>query len=126
MRTETSVPLITGLWLGSQWQGWARLRALSGADEALLETSGAPAQRVTALLAAAIVSMGVVPVSEDTVRSLTIGDRERLVFALHAISFGGQIDVVVNCARDECRERIELPLDLAELLARVTEAPTKA
>jgi phage FluMu protein gp41 len=126
MRTEITVPLITGLWQGGHWQARATLRALTGADEALLLEAGAmlPAQRVTALLAAATLSIGdIAPVSYETVRSLTIGDRERLMFALHAISFGAQIDVVVNCAQASCGERIELPLDLTELLAAPAHVP---
>lgn len=128
MRTETIVPLINGLWHGGHWQGRAVLRPLTGADEALLLDAGhtaLPAHLVTALLAATTLSIGdIAPISHDVARGLTIGDRERLLLALHAVSFGAQIDVVVQCAHAPCGERIELPLNLMELLAAPALGPT--
>src|SRR3954466_1377526 len=111
MGTETIVPLIAGVWHGGQRQSRAVLRPLNGADEALLLEAGnaaLPAHRITALLAATTMSVGdIAPVSHNVARRLTIGDRERLLLALHAISFGPQVDVVVPCACEQCAERVE-------------------
>ena len=129
MRSETIVPLINGLWHGGQWHGRAVLRPLSGAEETLLSEAGAalPAQLTTWLITATTRSIGEVePVSHESARALTIGDRERLLLALHAISFAPQIDVVVRCAHAACGERIELALNLAQLLAAPPASPPPA
>ncbi|HEX8168733.1 MAG TPA: hypothetical protein VF601_23475 [Beijerinckiaceae bacterium] len=129
MRTETVVPLVNGVEHGGHRQGRAALRPLTGAEELLLEAGHAalPAHRATALLAATISSIGEIdPVSSDTARSLTVGDRERLLLALHAISFGARVDVVAQCTHAPCGERIELPLDLMELAAMPAPGPGAA
>ena len=125
MRTEAIVPLMHGVWRDGRRHGRAVLRPLCGADEALLLDAGPlPVQRATALLAAATLSIGeIVPVTREIANSLTIGDRERLLLALHAVSFGAQIDVVARCADPECHERIELPVTLSELFGGAGEAP---
>ena len=117
MSNGATVRLRHGLHEGGAWQRVAVLRPLCGADELALEESGKlPAQRVTALLAAVLQSIGVVrPVGAVEVRRLTVGDRERLVLALHAASFAPQVECLVTCAA--CGATVEIALDLREVLA---------
>jgi hypothetical protein len=104
----------------------AVLRPLRGADElALEEVEELPARRVTALLAAAVTSIGPVsPMTPGLIRRLTIGDRERLVFALHAATFGTSVDTVVTCPT--CGTVTEVPLDLHSVLALHEHEPADA
>ena len=98
--------------------GW--LRALTGADEALSSKptpDASPAARVTALLAAVTTRIGdAAPVTPDLVRSLTIGDRERLLLGLAAGTFGPDLDVVARCPAPDCGELIELSLSLGDFI----------
>jgi hypothetical protein len=121
MRTGTIVPLSNGLWQDGHCHEQALVRPLTGADEALLHDAGGfilPAERVTILLAAVTLSIGGMgAVTQEVVRRLTIGDRERLLLALYAASFGAEIDLVARCTNASCGERIELPVKLTDLLA---------
>jgi hypothetical protein len=97
----------------------ARVRALTGRDEALLGslTDALPAQRITDLLATVTLRIGEhAPVNADLARHLTAGDRERLLIACAAATLGESVDVVARCPRAECRELIDLSVDLVALL----------
>jgi hypothetical protein len=120
MRTETVVSLLNGVSRGEGRHCEAAVRELTGADEILLLESGEfrfPAERATLLLSAAVVAIGTIrPVPAELVRELTIGDRERLIFALYAMTFGPQLDAIARCGRSGCGELIEVPVDLREVL----------
>src|SRR4051794_11356957 len=100
MSRPVSVRLRHGLHEGGTAQRDAMLRPLCGADELVLAEAGPlPARQVTALLAATLQRIGTIsPVEAAQVRRLTIGDRERLLLALHAASFGARIDTVLECS----------------------------
>jgi hypothetical protein len=124
MAGERRVALINGLWRDGLCHNAAVVRPLTGDDEMLLdEIAGGPAARATALLAATVVMIGALsPVGHEEVRGLTIGDRERLLLALHAASFGGDADSVVACGG--CGETVELPLDLDAMLGAPIAPPS--
>jgi hypothetical protein len=117
MPRPITIRLRHGLRDGDRVQREAVLRPLCGADELALEEAGPlPAQRVTALLAGTLQRIGTIaPVGADAVRRLTIGDRERLLLALHVASFGPSTEVLATCAA--CGTVAEVPLDLKEWLA---------
>lgn len=109
--------LLNGLWRDGVRHDRASLRPLTGADElGLAEAEIWPAMRTTAVLSATLRAIGAItPVASADVRQLSIGDRERLLLALCALSFGPLLDAVVNCPH--CAEVIEVPLDLDTVLA---------
>ncbi|MBU3079003.1 hypothetical protein [Sphingomonas quercus] len=101
----------------------ARVRGLTGADELALAGSAAtlPAMRTTQLLALVAERIGdEAPASAETVRGLTLGDRERLLLACVIASFGAELETVARCPA--CDALAELSLSLAPLLAPQPQA----
>lgn len=100
----------------------AVLREPTGRDEALLAELGqsaTPAELIQAVLARLVVRIGDrTPPTAEEILHLTIGDRERLLLSLAAALLGRHVDLVTRC--HGCRETLEVPVDLAEL---VTSAP---
>lgn len=98
----------------------AELRPPTGEDEAwLMETGRAllPAQRATLLLTRCLVRLGPIsPVPAEAVRALPIGDREALLLHLRRIILGETIGCVLRCPAPECGERMDLDLQIADLL----------
>ena len=123
MPGEGRVLLTNGLWRDGVCHDEAILRPLTGADEMLLaEAAAVPAIQATVLLAATVQALGsVVPVTDENIRRLTIGDRERLQLALYRLSFGARVDTVLCCP--DCREAVELPLDLDVVLSAFAAPP---
>ncbi len=119
MPGERRILLANGLWRDGAHHDRAVVRPMTGADEILwAEAEPWPAMQATALLAATVEAIGAIaPVPRAHVLSLSIGDRERLLLALYALSFGSRPDAVVDCGA--CGQTIELPLDLDAML----EAP---
>lgn len=97
-----------------------KLRPLNGEDEAfLLETHEtlSAAARVTELLTRCVVRLGTEEgVSSETIRSLTVGDREALLLHLRRITYGDRMPCVLRCPREGCAERMDLQLLATELL----------
>ncbi len=100
----------------------AELRAVTGDDELALaefEASGAQAPcmaaRSTELLLRTVAGFDDRPgAGRDDIRALSIGDRERLLLALFALSFGPTPELSAVCG--QCRERLELPVDVTGLI----------
>jgi hypothetical protein len=122
MAADRPVQLSSGLRHGGVRYDRAAVRPMTGADEVLwAEAEPLPAMQATALLAAVVRAIGpLAPLTQDHVRSLTIGDRERLLLALYGISFGSRPDALVQCLG--CGETIELSLNLDAVI----EAPVAA
>ena len=100
----------------------AVVRALTGADEALVADNGyrpAPAAGASVLIAAATRRIGRIQPTLAEVRELAVGDRERLLLALYRASFGGRIEAVAGCSDPGCGARMELELEVEELLGPV-------
>jgi hypothetical protein len=120
MTLGISISLLHGLASPAETQPRAWLRPLTGADEIRLAEAGPnepPAARVTALLATATKRIGdAAPVTADMIRSLTVGDRQRLVLGVAAATFGPNLDVVVRCPSGACGELIELTLSVLDLV----------
>jgi hypothetical protein len=120
MKGTIKVDLPTGLWADGVCSRTALLRPITGEDEAfLLEASASmfPSQWVTALLARCLVSPEDQDrVTEDTVRSLCIGDREALLLHLRRLTFGDRLQCILACPFLECKEKMDLDLNVRNLL----------
>jgi hypothetical protein len=127
MKKSASVALDQGVWRDGVPARVATLRPLTGADElalAELPAKAGIAARVTALLARAVERIGDAPAPDrDGVRALSVGDRERLLLTLHALSFGNAPDLVVTCSGPACGERLELGLTIEDIVQRPVAAP---
>lgn len=119
MRSEVVVALRHGLWRDGQRHSQARVRCLTGTEEALLADlafATAVAERATVLLSAAVVGLGTIgPVTADTLRDLPIGDRESLLAAIHRVTFGPRIEAVASCSTPGCGVILDLDIDTDSL-----------
>jgi hypothetical protein len=89
------------------------LRAAGDADQYFvldMRDSVAPASRATALLARCM------PAGADVAHALTIGDREALLLHLRRLTFGETMECVLRCPDAACDARIEMALQVADLL----------
>lgn len=111
-----SVDLHHGLARDGGRQTTVTLRALTGADELAAFEEALPAARTTRLLGATMVDLDVA-----AARTLTLGDRARLLLSLNALSFGAEQDALLTCAA--CGETAELTLDLATTLPVPADPP---
>jgi uncharacterized tellurite resistance protein B-like protein len=100
----------------------AHLRAITGEDElalAELPSEACLAERATALLARTMVQLGDLPGgSSELARTLTVGDRERLLLTLHAASYDPEPEFVVTCSGTGCGEQLEIAVPLHDLMRR--------
>jgi hypothetical protein len=95
----------------------ARVRPLTGADEAFLAETGrlSPAERSSAILARCVTVAG----SEDpleAVRRLSIGDREALLLHIHRLTFGDAFTGVVECGDPACGAAMDVAIAIPQLL----------
>jgi hypothetical protein len=120
MRNETVVRLRRGL-DGARADGRdAVLRGVTGVEEALFGQAIAslpPARAITAILAPALERIGsTAPISEHHVRRLAIGDRNRLLFALHRALYGNRVALVAQCLGPDCGRTLDLDVVIDRLL----------
>jgi hypothetical protein len=114
------VTLPSGLPLGGEWHRIASLRPLRGGDELFLAESAMaldPAARTTTLLTRCLTRLGsIAEVGAEHVRALSVGDRDALLLHLRRVSFGDRIAAVLSCPKPECREKMDLELNVTDLL----------
>jgi hypothetical protein len=92
---------------------------MTGAVEEFLvgTATRSPAERSSALLTRCLERVGSVePVTVDTVRRLTAGDREFLLLHLRRLTFGDKLEPVIRCPRGGCGEKMDVPLTVSQLL----------
>jgi len=122
MGRTTIAALEQGLWRDGALTLEAELRAVTGDDElasAELPAQACMAERATVLLSRTITRLDDLPGgSRDVARSLSVGDRERLLLELHALSYGPVLDVVGACRRAECGEQFEISMSVRDLIRR--------
>ncbi len=127
MNNLAVVTLPRGYWAEDVCSREATLRELNGADQVfLVEECGEmlPAQWVTEMLARCVIRFGNDhQVTRDTIRSLTVGDREALLLHLRRLSFGDQLQCMLVCPARECGERLDIELNVRDLLVAVEEKP---
>ena len=109
-----------GYWIDDTCYREAQLRPVNSSDEDfLLDTEDRllPAHRVTALLVRCLERLGPSrPVTDEVVRSLTVGDREALLLHLRRLSLGDRLQGVVDCPAPDCGEKMDLDLKVSDLL----------
>lgn len=92
---------------------------LSGADEDALRRlprGTALATVITALLGRCLRRVGTLgPPDIEVVRSLLVGDRDYLVLKLRELTLGPNAWFTLACPFEDCRKRMDLPLDLRRL-----------
>jgi len=113
------VPLAEGLWRDGIRYDRAEIRRLTGADEMEIAqglSTRVPAEIATRLIAAGTARIGALsPPSLDDVRTLTIGDRERLLLALYRLNMGSRIEAVARCAEARCGTLLEVNFEVEDL-----------
>jgi hypothetical protein len=114
------ITLPRGCWIEGTLHCEVGLRPISGSDEDFLLDAGSllpPAHRSTALLARCLERVGPAgPLTAETVRSLTVGDREALLLHLRRLTLGDRLQGVVDCPVSDCGKKMDLDLKVSDLL----------
>ena len=114
------ITLPGGCWIEGTLHREVGLRPITGSDENFLLDAGSllpPAHRSTALLTRCLERLGPAgPLTAETVRSLTVGDREALLLHLRRLTFGDRLQGVVDCPVSDCGEKMDLDLKVSDLL----------
>lgn len=104
---------------GGHWRE-VHVRPLTGEDQFFLteECGGLlSAQWVTEALTRCATRLGSnEPVSRERIRSLTVGDREALLLHLRRLTWGDRMQCLLACPAPECREKLEIEVDVTDLL----------
>ena len=115
---EASVHLLHGLQADGAVHRHALVRDLTGYDEALVEALDTPVRAATALIGAAVTSIGeIAPITARHAAQLTVGDRERLLIAMSIMASGDRRDLAARCPSASCGELSDVQLRLSDFLA---------
>lgn len=117
MSKQVVTTLPNGYWEGGANWREAHLRELTGDDHVFLmdQCQGLlPAQWVTEVLARGVVKLGPHEATREVIRSLTAGDREALLLHLRRLALGDRLNCNLSCP--ECQEKLDLEIDIANLL----------
>jgi hypothetical protein len=129
MTRSIPITLPGGRWRNGALERDALLRPLRGEDELFLaeETEGlTPARRTTLTLARCLERLGdESPVSLQSARTLTAGDREAILLHLRRATFGEKLTSVLRCPRAGCDERMDLELRVSDLLVAPPDEPAE-
>jgi hypothetical protein len=111
---SASVP--GGVWIAGEQEPPVRefrLRPVGGEDELfLLDTMDTrpPSERATSLLSRCLLD------GQDHVGRLTVGDREALLLQLRRLTYGEELNCIVSCPAERCGERMDVVLQVSDLL----------
>ena len=111
------VTLATGVWREGMRARQVRLRSPTAEEERALFEEGEsllPAERVTLLLGRCAEVGG--ETGPDAARALSAGDRVALLLELQRLLAGDSLPCVLDCPWSDCRERLELALEVGDLL----------
>ncbi|HEX6159286.1 MAG TPA: hypothetical protein VF111_03910 [Thermoanaerobaculia bacterium] len=126
MTRSIPITLPGGRWRNGAPERHALLRPLRGEDELFLaeEAEGlTPARRTTLTLARCLERLGdESPVSVESARALTAGDREAILLHLRRATFGETLTSVLRCPRAGCDEQMDLELRVSDLLVASSDA----
>lgn len=118
---EFPVTLPNGFASSAGWERKAVLRQLTTKDEIFLADDGMalePAARTTALLERCLVRLGLGTASAESIRALTVGDREALLLTLRRMALGERMDCIFECPA--CSQQMDVQLNVSELLVPPT------
>jgi hypothetical protein len=120
-----SVTLPHGFAHNGSWLRRVLMRPLSGGDERFLAETGArlPTARRTSVLLARLVRFAETgaPLTPETIRKLTAGDREALLLHLCRNLYGERLSCMLCCP--ECSEAMTLDLAVCDLLVPTAAHP---
>lgn len=120
MSGAATITLPGGCWLDGVCYRQAELHQLTGEEESALLEEGAallPAERTTLLLAYCLTRIGPLsPVTPETVRCLSVGDREALCLHLRRLTLGERLQCVLCCPLPGCGQKLALDLCVSDLL----------
>ena len=109
-----------------EWRRKVGLRELTGEDHRfLVEEAGQllPAQWTTEVLRRCAIRPDTgMPLTDESVRSLTVGDREALLLQLRRLTSGDRLPCIVSCPSPECGEKLDLELRVTDLLVPACDA----
>lgn len=112
------IQLPAGISVDGQWCRNVWLKPLTGHEEEFLLQEGKSlpaAARVTQLLTRCVQRVGPLePVGVETVRRLSVGDREALLLHLRRLALGERVSCLLSCPR--CAKKMDLDLQIDELL----------
>src|SRR4051794_29978680 len=118
MTSSVVATLPGGRWVHGACCREAQLRELTGEDQTCLAEEARalpPAQWTTEVLARCVTALGSgEPVTRETVRSLTVGDREALLLHLRCLTAGDRLQCVLTCPSPGCEEKLDLELKAAD------------
>ena len=95
-------------------------RALTGKEDEILANRGdiSSAGLVSELLAACVQKIGdISPINLSITRSLSVADRQYLLFQLRSVTFGKKVQAIVQCPADDCGSRIDIDFNIDQLPA---------
>lgn len=124
MTRQIITTLPNGYWDGGALWREAHLRELNGNDHIFLMDECRellPAHWTTELLARCVVKLGPQEATRESIRSLTVGDREALLLQLRRLMLGERLAGVISCP--ECQEKLDLDIDVANILQPAQSAP---
>lgn len=117
MDEAVRVTLPGGRWVKGIRITEAWIRPLVGADEAFLldELGRTPGPALaTQMLTRCVAGLGPGAVDKQVIGSLTVGDREALLWHLRRLTVGDRLDATVDCAG--CGQKASVELSVTELL----------
>ncbi|MCG3114288.1 MAG: hypothetical protein LLH30_01270 [Candidatus Manganitrophus sp. SA1] len=95
-----------------------KLRPLTGREEEWIADPArewTEAALVTALLRRCVERIGPERPTEETIRSLIVGDRDYLMLRLRQITFGKGVELTLICPRSECAKKMDIDLALDQI-----------
>ena len=97
----------------------AVFRSLSGREEEVLASSQSDvpsASLVNEVLASCLTELGEVsPVTVEMVQQLTVVDQQHLLLQLRGITFGENVQAVVQCPAEGCGEKVDIDFKISQL-----------
>jgi hypothetical protein len=94
------------------------LGTLTGREEELLARNDGPesASLVTQVISRCLKRLGTLePVSEDTVRSLVVADRQFLLLKLREMTFGDRVEATVSCPWPDCGKSVDINFSIRDI-----------
>lgn len=109
-----------GSWVNDTCRRDAEIRELTGEDEIFLMEEVASlslARWTTEVLTQCLTRLGRgEPVTRETVRALTAGDREALLLHLRRLTMGDRLQGLLSCPAPACGQRLDFEVKVSELL----------
>lgn len=90
----------------------AEVRELTGRDEEAIARTASRAATLQIILNRGVVRIGDAKADEPTLDKILSGDRDMLLLAIYAATFGREVTVTPFC--NDCQERVEAEIDIID------------